>query len=70
MKMPKSKKEVKVDPVVPSPEVKEVVDVPAKSEGRVLKVDLNKVLRAGDILPEEKYQEMKSRGIDVDAMVK
>ena len=40
-----------------------------KSGEKILKTDLSKVFRKGMVLPEEKYNEMKSRGIDVDSLI-
>lgn len=66
-------KDEKVNAVVKSAElpkevekVKEEPKIVVGTQGYELKKDFTKQLRSGDTLTIEKYNELKSRGIDVD----
>lgn len=60
------------NPAEPEQEVVAEEKTPKKvigEKGYELKVDLSKQYRAGDVLPTEKYEEMKARGINVDDFI-
>jgi len=68
----KKNKQIKVESKIEKKE--EPIEIPVPKEeikvkGYKLKKDFTKQYKVGSIMSEDKYNELKSRGIDIDSLV-